>query len=256
MAAKKAQATQEPVEILAISTSKVEFAIVGRTPLVLNRMSEKARHELLLPKKKSAAEKQSTLKHDPLQEYVASAYRSQDDDAPTRLLHLATAFKSAMKSAAIDMPGAAKAQIGRLTWVEGNYVSIYGVPKLLISVVRNSDMNKTPDIRSRAIVPEWACRISIEFVRPLLREKDVINLLAASGIIRGVGDWRPEKGSGTYGQFELVSANDPRFMKILKEGGRKAQDEALKNPECYDTESAEMLAWFTDEATRRGFKVA
>jgi len=116
-------------------------------------------------------------------------------------------------------------------------------------------MNKTPDVRTRAIVPEWACKLSVTYVKPILREQAVVNLLAAAGIMRGVGDWRPEKGAGNYGQFELVGKDDARFKAIVKAGGRAAQDAALADPECYDPESAELLTWFTDEAGRRGFKV-
>jgi len=243
------------ISVIEISQGRIEFCVLGKTPLILNRMSEKAGRELLLPRKKTAADKAASLKHNPPEEYRASAYKAIGDEAPTRLLILATAFKGAMRSCAVDIPGAAKAQIGRLTYVEGDYVDIYGVPKLSMAIVRSADMNRTPDVRTRAIVPQWAARVSVNYVQPILREQAVANLLAAAGIMRGVGDWRPEKGSGSYGQFELVSKDDKRFLSIIKSGGRAAQDEALANPEPYDAESAELLAWFETEATRRGFAV-
>lgn len=255
MAAKKG-ASEEAVSIIEVKKGRFEVCILGRTPLILNRMSEKAARELLLPRKKTAADKAANLKHNPPEEYRASAYKTTGNDQPTRLLHLATAFKGAMRSVAVDIPGAAKAQIGRLTYIEADYIPIFGVPKLLMSITRSADMNKTPDVRTRAIVPEWACRLAVTYVKPLLREQDVVNLLAAAGIMRGVGDWRPEKGSGNYGQFELVAESDENFRRILKTGGRVAQDEALEHPEPYDPETAELLAWFVQEADRRGFKAA
>ena len=94
--------------------------------------------------------------------------------------------------AALDLPGARKAQIGRLVQVkEGTYrdlIPIYGEPQLLMSVTRSADMNRTPDIRSRCIIPNWAAQITISFVLPTLRETAVVNLLAAAGITAGVGD--------------------------------------------------------------------
>jgi hypothetical protein len=252
----KAPASKEEINVQRVNEVRAEFCILGKTPLILNRMSEKAARELLLPRKKTAADRAANLKHNPPEEYRASAYKSVGDDAPTRLLVLSTAFKGAMRSVAVDIPGAAKAQIGRLTYVEGDYVNIYGAPKLLMSITRSSDMNKTPDVRTRAIVPEWACRIAVKFVSPLLKQQAVANLLASAGIMRGVGDWRPEKGSGSYGQFELVDSDDKRFLEIIKKGGRKAQDSGLADPVPYDAESAELLTWFTTEATGRGFKVA
>lgn len=242
------------VSVLEVQRGTVQFAVVGTTPLILNRMSEKARHEILLPKgRKTAADKAATLKHEPLAEYRASPYLSRDNDAPTRLLLMASAFKGALRSVAVDMPGAAKAQIGRLTYVEGEYVPIYGVPQLLMSVTRSADMNKTPDIRSRAIVPRWASLLSVTFIKPILTQNAVSTLMSAAGIMRGVGDWRPEKGAGSYGQFRIAGLDDPEFVALLADG-RAKQDAALESPACYDAETEEMLAWFTAETNRRGLK--
>ena len=115
-------------------------------------------------------------------------------------------------------------------------------------------MNRTPDVRTRVIVPEWAAKVSVSFVTPILREQGVANLLASAGITQGVGDWRPGKGSGTYGQFELVGENDARFVHALKYGGRAAQKKAMDSPEAYDRETRELLDWFGVESKRRGFK--
>lgn len=242
------------IQILEINTGRIEFCVLGKTPLILNRMSEKAQRELLMPKgRKNAAEKASSLKHDPLQEYRASVYRDPKATAPTYLLMMSTAFKGALRSAAMDLPGSSKAQIGRLTFVEGQYVSIYGVPQIFMSVTRSADMNRTPDIRTRAIVPEWACRLAVTFVKPILREQAVANLLAAAGITMGVGDFRPEKGKGNFGQFELVSEDNADFQRIMQLG-REPQVAALESPEAHDAETEDLLAWFDVELKRRGFK--
>src|SRR6185436_12971031 len=144
------------------------------SPIILNRMSEKAKHELLMPKgRKTAAEKATSLKHKPVDEFRASAYTLKDASRPTFLAILSTAFKGALRTAALDMPGAKKAQIGRLTYIAGEFVGVYGVPKLFMSIVRSADMNKTPDVRTRAIVPQWACRVSITYVQPLIRAQAV-----------------------------------------------------------------------------------
>jgi len=257
MAAKKSTSQPEVSEILKVETASVTCYVLGTSPIILNRMSEKAKHELLMPKgRKSAVEKATTLKHKPIEEYRASAYTLKDKAQPTLLAMLATSFKGAIRSAALDMPGAKKAQIGRLTYIAGEFVGIYGVPKLFMSTVRSADMNRTPDIRTRAIVPEWACKLSITYVQPLIRQQAVLNLLAAAGITIGVGDWRPEKGAGNYGQFKIVAPNDPEFAAIVKAGGRKAQIEGLENPVCYDDETTELLSWFDEELTHRTLKGA
>lgn len=259
MATRKSTAStssdQTVSDILEVQTGRFDCHILGTSGIILNRMSEKAKHELLLPRgKKTAIEKALSLKHMPIDEFRASAYTVKNPHAPTLLAILATSFKGALRTAALDMPGAKKAQIGRLTYVDGEYVGIYGVPKLKMDVVRSADMNRTPDIRTRAIVPQWACKVTISFVQPLIRAKAVANLLAAAGLTVGVGDWRPEKGSGNYGQFRIVDKDDPEFVEIVKTGGRAAQQEALDHPVAYDDETTEMLSWYADERASRQLK--
>lgn len=242
------------VDILQVERGVLEVCILGTSPIILNRMSEKAKRELLMPKgRKTAVEKATSLKHNPMEEYRASAY-TLPGDAPTLLAILATSFKGAMATAALDLPGAKKSQIGRLTYVNGDRVPLYGVPQLSMSVVRSADINKTADIRTRAIVPEWAVRLSITYIRPLMRQQAVVNLLAAAGLTIGVGDWRPEKGKGNYGQFEIVSPDDERFTTIVENGGRAAQQAAIESPVCYDDETTSLLAWFDDELARRSLR--
>ncbi len=252
MAAPKTSAKEEISEILRVTQGSFDAYIVGTSPLVLNRMSEKAKRELLLPSgRKSAFDRQTTLKHRPVEEYRASAYRSKDPNSPTHLLLMATAFKGALRSVAVDMPNAKKAQIGRLAYVPGDYVNIYGVPQLFMAIVRSADMNKTPDVRTRAIVPHWACKLTVSFVQPLMRAQALVNLLAAAGITIGVGDGRPEKGAMNYGQFRIAEADDPEFLSIIATGGREAQMAALETPVCYDDETAELLSWYDEEVARR-----
>lgn len=251
MAAK--QSTE--IEVLKVTDCRVDFCIVGTTPLILHRMSEKAMRELLMPgPKKNAASKASTMKHDPFAEFADAPYIDENPAGPTLLQHLASAFKGAIKGAALDLPGANKSQIGRLTWVNGERVSIYGIPQIFCAITRSSDINRTPDVRTRCIVPKWAARLSVSFVSPNLRQETVSNLLASAGITQGVGDWRPGKGAGTYGQFRLVGSDDAEFAHLTKHAGRSAQESAMGAPEAYDRETRELLEWFGVESKRRGFK--
>lgn len=257
MATKNASADSGEIQIIEVRTGTITVAVIGTTPLIMNRLAEKAKRVLLMgSSRKTAAEKAANLKHNPLEEFRASPVRVSDDDAPTLLAMPATAFKGAIRTAAVDLPGTRKAQIGRLTYIPGETVGVYGIPKVYSTIVRSADKARTPDVRTRCIVPQWAAVMNITFVRPIMREQGVANLLAAAGITVGVGDFRPEKGAGNYGQFEVVGADDPRLLEIMRTGGRAAQVAAMDNPEAYDEETEELLSWFDAEARRRGFKIA
>jgi len=230
--------------------------LLGRSPLIINRLAEKARQELLYPAgPKNAAERQSRLKHNPIEEFRSSVHQIADPTAATLLAMPGSAIKRALASAALDIPGAKKAQVGRLTYVPEQLVNVFGIPRLLMSVVRNSDMNHTPDVRSRAIVERWVIVATICFVTPLLKPQTVLNLLAAAGLYIGLGDWRPEKGAGNFGQFEVLPfaqrEHDSRVLDIMQQN-RAVQEAAMLNAEPFDNESRELLNWFDTTVKLRG----
>lgn len=245
---KKQQITEITIDQIRVGVADVWLK--GISPLIYNAMSDKARRTLLLPAgKKTAADRAQTLKHDPITEYRDSAYQRVGDGA-TRLTMPCTAIKSALASAAIEVPGMKKAQIGRLTWVAGDTVDVYGVPQMLMSVVRMADISRTPDIRTRAILPEWCLKVSIRYVMPTLNEVTIARLLETAGLVIGLGDFRPEKGKGNYGQFQIA---DPKEVEaIIKAGGLKAQDKALEKPAHYDLETQKLYEWYASERKRRG----
>jgi len=240
------------IQIMQVNQGAIEFCLVGTSPLLYNAMSEKAWHELLYPSpKKNAAEKQSSMKHDPPSEFRNSTYHHTEDTAATRLNFPSAAFKKALASAALDIPGAAKAQIGRLVWAQGQRVDMYGIPQLSCMIVRMADMNRTPDVRTRAILPEWACRVSMRFMEPILKAQTITNLFAAAGFICGIGDGRQQKGSLSYGQFRLCGLDDPDYVRITTSMGRVPQDAALAEPSYYDEETERLMLWFKAEVVKR-----
>jgi hypothetical protein len=250
----KAKVAEESIEVMEIRKGVVEFCILGRAPVILARMSEKAGRELLLPRgRKSAAEKASNLKHNPYDEFRSSPYTTKE--GPTLLQGLSVWFKKGLAGAALDIPGSSKAQIGRLVWAIGERVPLYGIPQLHMAVTRSADMNKTPDIRTRCIVPEWATTVSFSYAVPIMKQQVIVNLLAAAGMMQGIGDWRPQKGAGSFGQYEIVSADNEDYQRIIAQGGRAAQEAAMADPIPYNDETESLLSWFDVESKRRGFEV-
>lgn len=258
MAAKKKMPGKqvEEITILRLTQNHATFCLKGSTPLVFNRLPRKAQEQLLLPPKKvRGASRELTLKHDPYAEFLDSPYTTADEDAPTHIIMPGTAFKKALANATLDMEdGPTKASIGRLVEVVDPWVSIYGTPMMWMTMVRQAGMNKTPDIRTRAIIENWAALVTISYISPNLSEHKIGNLLANAGIIIGVGDGRQEKGSLSCGKWNLVSNSDAEFKKILKTGGRDRQIKEMKEPQFFDEATEELYEWFEGEAGRREFK--
>jgi hypothetical protein len=242
------------IDILKITRERWTVCVLGTTPLYNNRLSDKVKRELLLPSvKKNNAARAATLKHDPMAEFRDSPYMllREGDTAPTLIAHLAAAFKAGIAGAARDIPGTSRAQIDRLLTVEGNRIPIYGIPHLAMDPVRSADMNRTPDIRTRCVLPEWCCRITVSFQTPLLKQSVVSMLLGMAGQTQGIGDWRNEKGSGNFGSYEIVDEDNADFQRIMATGGRAVQLAAMKNPAFFGEDTEEHYSWYTEEVKRR-----
>ena len=242
---------QAEIEVPRLNRETAEFFIVGETPLIFNAMSEKTRRELLYPSgRKTAAQKKTMLKHEPYEEFRNSVNVTSDKKAPTLLAFPAPGLKKAMAQAAVDIPGATKAAIGRLVRVHEYRVGIYGIPMIYTTSVRSADMNKTPDMRTRAICPRWACKLTVSYMRPQLSVQAITNLLAGAGEIVGIGDFRQEKGAGDFGLFRVTTEADKEFLEISKEG-REEQTLAMKSPEFYDEETRDLLEWYDEQIAQR-----
>lgn len=240
-----------------VSMGEVTVCVLGRSPLLLHCMGQKAKNELTTGSQgKSAQDRKVLLKHDLPREYRESVYRDHSENGPTRIQGLSVWFKKGISSMALDLAsGSSKTQLGRCVFVAGERIPIYGKPLVDIRPVILSGMSRSADMRTRAILPEWATRITVQYMRPTLNEKQVLQLAVAAGTFRGVGEYRPERGSGTFGQYEFVDPKDPRYTSILKQG-RKVQDAMLTKTEFekedfYELEMADIYTWWHEESVRR-----
>jgi hypothetical protein len=249
MATKKAEAG---LTIDPLKQGRVRLTLVGQTPFYFNAMSAKAKRSLLVGGgKKTAAEKRE-LKHNPEEEFCDSVYRAMSGD--TLLCFPAPAVKAAMATAALETAGVTKTSVQRLIFLPEQKIKIWGKPYLKMDVVRSADINKTPDIRTRAFLPRWVAEVDIAFVTPTLSVHSVVSLLSNAGVIVGLGDFRQEKGRGSYGTFAVAGDDGGDFAEYIaevKEEGREVQQLAMDNPEMADMETAELYEMLLDERIKR-----
>jgi hypothetical protein len=250
MALKKAEAGS--LHIDALKQGRVTLRMIGTTPLYFNAMSVKAKRTLLIGGGKKTAAERKELKHDPEQEFRDSVYRQSSGE--TLLCFPAPGVKGAMATAALETPGVTKTSVQRLIFLPQQRINVWGKPYLKMDVVRSADMAKTPDIRTRAYLPRWCAEVDIAFVAPTLSVHSVVSLLSNAGVIVGIGDFRQEKGRGSFGTFAVAGddlgdwADD--WAAITAEG-RLVQEAALDAPDVADDETAELMAIMSDERMRR-----
>lgn len=241
------------VEITKIEVREITFKIVGRTPLILNRQSEKTKRQLMMPPlPQNKAQRTQTLKHNPYEEFRASPYLSRRDDKAPTWLHLPGGmFKQCIAQAALDIPGASKAQIGRLVSLNSTVIHVWGIPYMKADMVRQAGPSKTPDVRFRACLPNWATIVTYTYIPAIISPVSIANLLSAAGVICGIGDYRVAKGAGDFGQFRIAPDNDPEWQEIVEHGGRKLQQAAMDMPMFFNDDTRELVEWFDEELERR-----
>ena len=244
------KSTTTELTIDPLKQGRIKLRMIGVTPLYFNAMSAKAKRTLLIGGgKKTAAEKRE-IKHDPENEFRDSIYRMAE--GPTYLGFPAPGVKQAMATAALETAGVTKTSVQRLIFLPQQRISIWVKPYLKMDVVRSADMNKTPDIRTRAFLPRWCAEVEIAFTMPTLSSYSIASLLQNAGTIVGIGDFRQEKGKGGYGCFRVSAdgQDDPDWEAISKEA-RDVQIQGMESPSFADDETAELMALLEEERERR-----
>lgn len=247
-----AKTTEETtITVNPLQRASVKLRIIGTMPLFQNRMANKAKQQLLVGGRKKGTADRAAIKHDPLQEYRNSAEILPS--GPTALGLRVIAVKSAMATAALETPGLSKTSAQRLLFLPGEFALLYGTPQLRMDVVRSADIAKTPDIRTRCYLPKWGAEVEITYIIPQLSVQSVVALLCNAGVLVGVGDYRQEKGKGSFGSFRVLGEGekDDEWNDLIKNHGRKAQSAALANPEYADRDTEDLMEFYGSEVKRR-----
>ncbi len=189
------------IKLTRLERHIVEIPIIGETPLIMQRWSEKSKG-MMLDAQQSSARKKKEPKN-PEADYQAAFYRL-DDGTPGMP---ATAFKAAIGSAARFFDGVTMVALKTGIFVKGvgseQLVPIVGDVTMREDTPRNA--NGVADLRYRPQFWPWSCMLLVEYLPTMLDRDSVWNLVDAAGRC-GVGSWRPaspKSMSGTFGQFRV-----------------------------------------------------
>ena len=234
-----------------LKQSEITLKIVGTGPLIYNSMSLKAMSTLFMGAAKKTAAQKKDIKHNPEEEFVDSCYVNGQDGA--YLSFPSTGIKRGMATSALETEGVTKAGINRGIYVVGEHINIWGKPYMNMSVVRSSDINRTPDIRTRAKLPRWCSEVTIRYINPTFSQLNITSLLTNAGTLCGLGDWRIEKG-GPMGGYKILSSSDQKLWdELTKEEGATCQKLALESPEIesHDNTSHQLYEAMQEERLKR-----
>ncbi len=209
--AKKKSVASETIELRRLEEETIRICIVGMTPLIPHRWSEKARRMMPGHPERDTVKKTKDVRK-PEEEAEACLYKLGKS-----LAMPATAFKAALVGACrlFDKPSMQEAK--QLLFVVGDgpeqLVKITAAERVLREdPARNA--NGGADLRYRYALVDWSAEVDVRYVPSIISRASVIALMDAAGR-SGVGDWRPSSPkslTGTYGTWRVNEKKEVRTL--------------------------------------------
>lgn len=188
------------VEVNEIAAERILVPIIGTSPLIIHRFSQKARRKML-----DTMQGRKPLKEirDPQADYEEALYKFKDGGYGFP----AVAFKAATVSGARFYHGVTMTALRQFMFFRGEpgvdgqgLARIVGEPRMREDVVR---VNRGgADLRYRPEFVEWSTTLEVVYVTSALTQGSVLSLIDAGGLGVGVGEWRPER-DGDFGTYRV-----------------------------------------------------
>lgn len=209
---KKAEAVAEVI-IPPIDIRTVTIKVVGDSPLIVHKWSEKAKKEILDKQMKVAKTKGHEAKS-PVADFIQSLYWIEGEPQELTEAGFAQAIQNgarfgfpsvAFKAAAVAAgfrSGITPNKVGMYAafHIDKELLEIHGTPSMREDMVKVG--MGTADIRYRGEFPEWWAIIPVHFNAGVISLSQLTNLFNLGGFACGVGEWRVEKG-GEFGRFHV-----------------------------------------------------
>ncbi len=214
MAAKKT----ETIEIRPVDIAIVNVRIVGDTPLIMHRWSEKAKREIL-DKEMGKAKKARDLKR-PVDDFCRSLYwmseapeeGASDDEimcavesghfgfpvTAIKQAAISAAYRSGMSKDKVSLQGA--------FFINGTgeeqLAEVKGTPPHIREDMVRVGMGSA-DIRYRGEFDNWHMDLEVKYNKNgQYSLEQILNIINLGGFCCGIGEWRPEK-SGQNGMYHI-----------------------------------------------------
>lgn len=203
---------EQGVVIRAINLQTVGVKIVGRSPYVMNRFSEKAKQRMMKVQKEGAVARSKKVREpkDFKAEMEGATHRADEGWCGIPAPAFRNAMISACRTVGYKMTHA-KLAIGiEEDGFDANdgmpLVKIHGVPKMCTLPCRNAD--GSCDIHPRPMwKPGWTAKVRVSYDADMFTATDVLNLLVRAGLQVGIGagrnDSRQSAGLG-WGSFKVI----------------------------------------------------
>lgn len=198
------------IAIDRIPSESIIVPIIGTSPLIVHRFSEKAKRAMLDNMQGQRSPKEPK---DPKTEYEAAFYELRDGGYGFPVI----AFKAATVSAArFYGKSVTMTSLRQFLFFSGEpgkdgqqLAVLDGIPEMREDVVTVGQGGH--DLRYRPQFTEWSTQLRVTYVKSALTRGSVLSLIDAGGLGVGVGEWRPEK-KGDFGTYQIDPNRDVEIV--------------------------------------------
>lgn len=207
-----AKANEVVISIPQIKIKEAEVTIIGDSPLLIHKFSEKAKREILYKQMKKA--KVAKEAKDPVADFIGALHWLTPEPEEKTLEAFSEAVANGarfgfpsvgVKQSAISAAYRAglsknKVSLQGVFHIDGEFVEITG------DLNMREDYCKIPmagaDIVYRGEFKNWESTFKIKYDESVYSLDQIIQYINYGGFSVGIGDWRPEKG-GNFGMFHV-----------------------------------------------------
>jgi hypothetical protein len=192
--------TETQIEIPRIELNRLNVRVIGDSPLIVHKWSDKSKKQMLDKMLKVATKGREPK--DPEGEFEASIYRDKEG----RPVFPSIAFKSAIVSACRFLDDLKMTVVRGGLHINAEYVLLEGDAPIMREDTVRVGMG-TSDLRYRGEFTHWSAMLPIVHNTRVLSVAQVVNLVNLAGFGVGCGEWRPER-NGQYGRFHVQMENE------------------------------------------------
>lgn len=190
------------ITLQPIQRETMRIRVVGDSPLICHKFSEKARRAMLDKQMKKA--KQGKEAKDPEADFNEARYLLDDgrDGFPAAGMKkaIANAFRFSDGMKKVEIAGALHVQPG------AELIAIIGPEPVMREDTVKISMGTT-DIRFRPEYRGWSMEFDVVFNARAISPEQIVNLVNIAGFGIGIGEWRPER-NGQFGMFHIAAEGE------------------------------------------------
>ena len=206
---------EEKIELKNVVVKSMQITIIGDSPLLMRRFSEKAKQQLLdIQTKKAKTTKEirdpwadmidglnwltpmpENKTEEGFNEALANGAKFGFPAVGLKQSAISAAYRAGLSKNKVELQG--------LFHIPEEFIVIEGIPEMREDYVKIPKTGAA-DLAFRGEFKQWKSTFTINYIDGIYSIEQIINFINLGGFTVGIGEWRPEKG-GSFGRFHVAS---------------------------------------------------